>query len=394
MAFPRKHRKRVLIATGWYDYRLHRGMEKYALEHNWHLTADLTRGRVIPWGWDGDGILASLAAGDDLADFVVQAKKPTVDFSFRRPQLKLPRVLEDHAHAASLVAEHFVSRGFTHFMFYSEERNWAYEERGNGFMHALKRWGHDCQWIRWHESATHRPEIPNYRTDRAQWKAHRAWLIRQLKRTKRPVAVFAANDTHALDVVEACEACKLSIPEDVAIVGADDYLMAPDAMQVPISSVDTNLEALGYRGAQLLDELMTGHRAPAEPIRVPAAGIVIRRSSDLLAVKHSGVAKSLRFIFSHSHERIRLKHLMSAAGMSRRGLHKAFKQHLGRTPGEELQRVRIEKAKRLLAATDQKMHELASTCGYYNSNSFYFAFKNATGMSPTQYRSSNSTIMR
>src|SRR5258708_476875 len=82
-----RDRKRVLIATGWYDYRLHRGIEKYALRHNWRLIANLTRGRVIPWGWDGDGILAWLAAGDDLAEFVQKAKKPTVDFSFRRPHL-------------------------------------------------------------------------------------------------------------------------------------------------------------------------------------------------------------------------------------------------------------------------------------------------------------------
>ena len=70
-------------------------------------------------GWDGDGILAWLGAGDDLAEFVKRAKCPTVDFSFRRPYLAFPRVLEDHGHAAKLVAEHFLSRGFTNFMFYT-----------------------------------------------------------------------------------------------------------------------------------------------------------------------------------------------------------------------------------------------------------------------------------
>ena len=47
-----KAQKRVLIALGWYDYRLHRGIEKYALEHNWYLTSNLAREKVIPWGWD------------------------------------------------------------------------------------------------------------------------------------------------------------------------------------------------------------------------------------------------------------------------------------------------------------------------------------------------------
>src|SRR3984957_19863924 len=163
-----KDRKRVLIATGWYDYRLHRGLEKYALEHHWHLTANLTRGRVIPWGWRGDGILASLAGGDDLADFVVKTRKPTVDFSFRRPQLKFPRVLEDHAHGASLVAEHFLSRGFANFMFYSEEENWAYDERGNGFVAALRDAGHECTWIRWHKSPNYQPDRPDFEIDKTQ----------------------------------------------------------------------------------------------------------------------------------------------------------------------------------------------------------------------------------
>jgi LacI family transcriptional regulator len=163
--------------------------------------------------------------------FVVKARKPTVDFSFRRPNLRFPRVLEDHAHAAELVAEHFLSRGFIHFLFYSEEPNWAYQERGAAFIEALRRAGHDCRWIRWNESPDHRPDIPNYRTDRGQWKQHRKWLVAQLELPSKPLAVFAANDTHALDVLEACEIAGLAVPEQVAIVGADNYLLAPDAMQ-------------------------------------------------------------------------------------------------------------------------------------------------------------------
>ena len=115
-----KRQKRVLLALGWYDYHLHQGIEKFARENGWHLYANLAREKVIPWGWEGDGVLAWLGAGDDLAEFVQSIKKPTVDFSLRRPQLKFPRVLEDHTHAAQLVAEHFLSRGFVHFAFFSD----------------------------------------------------------------------------------------------------------------------------------------------------------------------------------------------------------------------------------------------------------------------------------
>ncbi|MCX8091934.1 MAG: DNA-binding transcriptional regulator [Verrucomicrobiae bacterium] len=375
----RKRQKRVLLALGWYDYRLHRGIEKYAQEHGWYLYANLAREKVIPWGWEGDGILAWLGAGDDLAEFVVQARKPTVDFSYRRKHLNFPRVLEDHAHAASLVAEHFLARGFRNFMFYSDTENWSYEERGQGFVEALKKAGHTCTWLRWYQS-------PAYRTDRGQWKRKREWLTSHMKRAPKPLALFAANDDQAIDVLDCCESAGIAVPEEVAIVGAENYLLAPDAMHTPISSVDTNLETLGYRGAALLDDLMNGKPPPKEPIRVPAAGLVTRKSSDLLAVNHKGVARALRFIWEHSHEPISVKDLVTVAAMSRRGLHKAFLEHLGRTPGQELQRVRIDHAKRLLAESSHKLEVLAEMCGYQSANSFCVAFKRATGMSPKQYR--------
>ena len=37
-------------------------------------------------------------------------------------------------------------------MFYSDADNWSYEERGEGFVKALKEAGHDCTWLRWHQS--------------------------------------------------------------------------------------------------------------------------------------------------------------------------------------------------------------------------------------------------
>ena len=113
--------------------------------------------------------LPGWAPGDDLAEFVQSTRKPTVDFSLRRPQLKFPRVLEDHAHAAQLVADHFISRGFSNFMFYSDADNWSYEERGEAFVNALKAAGRDCTWLRWHRS-------PDFATGREEWKRKRKWL--------------------------------------------------------------------------------------------------------------------------------------------------------------------------------------------------------------------------
>jgi LacI family transcriptional regulator len=100
------------------------------------------------------------------------------------------------------------------------------------------------------------------------------------------------------------------------------------------------------------------------------------------------VAKSLRFLLEHCHELIGVDDMARAAGMSRRALHEAFVRQLGRPPGAELHRVRIELAKKLLTASDEKLEVIAEQCGYQSANSLWVAFKQATGMTPRQYRDS------
>jgi LacI family transcriptional regulator len=369
----------VLLVLGWYDYRLHRGIEKYAQEHGWHLSEDLAREKVIPWGWDGDGILAWLGAGEDLADFVIHSEKPTVDFSCRRAHLKFARVLEDTSETARLIADHFLSRGFRHFAFYSDSPNWIYNERGAAFAKNLEVAGREAQWLRWHES-------PSYRTDRKAWRLKRDWLAGEIKRMPKPVGIFAASDGLALELQEICDEVGVSVPEEVAIVGAGNNLLAVDAMRTPISSVDVNMELIGYRGAEVLDGMMQHRKIPTQPVRVPPFRLIVRKSSDLMAVSHEGIAQSLRFMWEHCHEPIGVNDLAKAAAMSVRSYRQTFIETIGRLPGAELQRIRIERAKKLISDTNEKIDTIAELSGYENSNSFWVAFKRITGLSPRQYQ--------
>ena len=374
--------KNILVVPGWYDYKLHKGIAAYAQEHGWHLSETLTHERVIPWGWEGDGVLAWLGAGDDLADFVQSVGKPTVDFSMRRPHLPFARVLQDHAHAAQLVAEHFLSLGFRHFIFYSENENWSYEERGRGFVAALQKAGHHCTWIKWHQSK-------EYRQGREEWSRRRKWLATQMKKlATTPVALFAANDLMAVDVLEVCAQAGLRVPEQVAIVGAENYLLAADSMPIPLSSVDTNLEEQGYAGAALLDRLMRGLCPSPQPIRIAATRVVVRKSSNTLAVTHPNMARALRFISEKFRQPIGVGEVAKAAGVSRRGLHQNFQEYLGKTPGEQITFFRLEHAKQLLAETEQKVESIAEASGYQSATNFFIAFKKNTGLSPTAFRKS------
>ncbi len=375
-----KRPRNVLLALGWYDHRLLQGIATYASEHRWHLAShSIIHEKVIPWGWEGDGILAWLGAGDDLADFVLKAKKPTVDFSLRRRATPFAHVVQDHVKTGEMVADHFIERGMTRFCFFSDTENWSQVERGEAFKAALKRRGLECEHLRW-DRADKREAATE------QWSRRRTWLMTRLREAPKPLAVFAANGTLAVEVRELCEEAGLHVPTQVAIVGIDAYLLSVGAIKKYVSGVDTNLEEQGYRGAELLDRLMRGEKAPTEPVRIQPAAVITRMSSDVLATGHDGVIRALHHITDHFAGPLGVKELAAVAHMSERGLRQAFVKHIGCTPGDRLRTVRIDSAKRLLAGSSEKIESVSHRCGYPNLNSFFAAFRRTENMTPAEYR--------
>jgi len=247
-------------------------------------------------------------------------QKPTVDFSLRRPQLKFHRVLEDHAHAAKLVADHSF-RAASPILFLQRCGQLVLRGTRRGFIHSLK------------EPAMNVPGCAGIfgclcvRTRGRRKK--RKWLAAQIESGAKPLAVFAATISRRWMSWKLAKAphCRAGTG---SIVGAENYLLAPDSMRTPISSVDTNLETLGYRGAELLDKLMAGKTLPADPIRIPAVGVVARKSSDILTISTLVWPKACASSGSTA-----MNDLRQGSGgsrpLSRRGLHKAFLEHLGRT---------------------------------------------------------------
>jgi LacI family transcriptional regulator len=375
-----KRQKNVILALGLHDHRLLRGITTFASEHDWHISAaSITKELVIPWGWNGDGVLTWLAGSDELCEFVVSLKKPTVDFSLRRANLPFTRVALDHQACARMAAEHFLRRGFRNFLFYSDSDNWTFEERGCGFLEVLREQGHGCTWLKWHAHKS-------YRIGRGEWSERRSWLASKLKHAPKPLAIFTANGSLAVEIMEVCELAGIPIPKDVALIGIEDDLLLPQNTHLPITAVEPNFEELGYQGAAWLDRLMRGGKLPERPIRIPPSCIIPRQSTDIAAVSHEGLAKALNFIAAHFSEGIDIPAVARNAGMSRRVLHQAFVEHLDTTPGEHLRETRMENAMTLLRETSSKVESVALASGYPSVNSFFIAFKRFSGMPPAEYR--------
>lgn len=69
---------------------------------------------------------------------------------------------------------------------------------------------------------------------------------------------------------------------------------------------------------------------------------------------------------------------------------KIFKQETGIPVSEFIREIRINETCRQLVDTDNKISDIAISCGYNDMKSFYAAFKKRTGLTPKEYREKNS----
>jgi LacI family transcriptional regulator len=106
-----------------------------------------------------------------------------------------------------------------------------------------------------------------------------AGLIAEVPESRRPTAVFCANDLIALGVLQEMTRRGIRVPRDIAIVGYDDIDFAASAA-IPLTSVRQPREQLGRTAAELLlDEVASGERHRHRHV-VFDPELVIRASSD------------------------------------------------------------------------------------------------------------------
>ena len=96
---------------------------------------------------------------------------------------------------------------------------------------------------------------------------------------------------------------------------------------------------------------------------------------------------TIRFIEDHYNHDLSLNKIAKKVGVSPFHLHRLFKGKTGCTPRSFLERIRVDKAKKLLLTTKLNSTEIGYYIGFQSISSFYNAFKRNTGVSPNQYRS-------
>lgn len=325
--------------------------------------------------WDGNGIVARVSS-PQVAAALVQTGIPVVDVLGMVPEAGLPLVHLDDAKIAEVAARGFLERKLRHFGFCGiGGANWS-DRRGAAFERIVTAMGCSCAFFRMHAPAHEKWSWEREQDDLASW----------LARLPKPAGVMVCSDQRGQHVIEGCRRAGIAVPDEVAVIGVDNDPLLCELCDPPLSSVDTALDRVGYAAAELLEQLMRGAPTPSAPILFPPRGLVVRASSDALSVQDGDVVAALRFIREHACDPIEVDDVVGHVALSRSTLQRRFRAMLGRGVHDEIQRIRLLRAKELLTETDLPLADIAKRAGFRYSEYLCAVFKQRVGQTPGRYR--------
>jgi LacI family transcriptional regulator len=220
----------------------------------------------------------------------------------------------------------------------------------------------------------------------ARWDQEQRELSAWIRRLPRPVGIMACYDIKGQEILDVCRGLNIAVPEEVAVIGVDNDRLICELSMPPLSSVIPNTHRTGYLAAELLDQLMRGRKVRTTTHLIGSLGIQTRRSTDVLAVEDPDIAAALRFIREYACEGIQVEDVLREVPLSRRVLESRFAKSLGRTPHEEIDRVKIDRVKRLLAETALPLKAIAQRAGFSCEDYLSVAFKRTEGIAPSSFR--------
>lgn len=353
------------LISGVADYARHYGPWYF----HWHPQGEVYRAQsheVMHF----DGVL--VRDDVDVGPFL-EAGIPAVTFTYSQHQRAgAGWVHTDDRGLSEVVAHHFLQRGFRNFAFFGcAERPWA-TFRGEGFAAVLGDAGF---------------EVDSYFSSlAAQDGLDDEEVIRWLSMLPRPVALLAANDDLGRRVVELCREAGLRVPDDCAVVGIDNDPCVCGLSNPPLSSVAIDQHQSGYRAAALLDKMMSGKHPENLVVTANAGELVVRQSSDRVAVDDVAVAKAICFMQANASRPLSTDEVAAASGLYRRGLERRFKKCMFYTIQEYCRDIRVTHLEGILRESRQSLEEIAEQCGFSQASHLTRFYSSIRGESPSSYR--------
>ena len=354
---------------------IYAGCQRFANEAKWITSIIPNSPKVLETG-SYDGIIARV--GTNFSKMAEHKKIPLVNVWQNSPVKKVTSVFSNSYEAGTIAAEHLLGRGLRRFGFLGFKRDKADFQQLDGYMETLKSTGYQSSIFKFNRSGIE--------GNAEGWEKFIFQLKNWVKGLQPPVGIHATSDINCRYLIEICKSLELKIPHDLAIVGSGNEPLICNSPYPSITSIDKNFEEVGYQAAKLLDEMMISGKSSKVAKYCQPQGIVPRQSTDSYASDHPKVALALRYIAESANRRIKVNDVANAVATNRRTLERKFREFTGRTISQEISRMRIERAKRLMMESDLSFKELSAELGYRNSDHFYKSFLRAEGQTPSSFR--------
>jgi len=377
--------ERILLLGGlaYYaqDEQIRLGIQRYRqrCKHPWRV---LDAGHE--WGnlnqhlerYQPDGVIAHILDHTTL-DRVRNLGVPAISLNREVAGQDLPVLSVNNRTVGRMAAEHFLERGMRRMVVYATA-SWNMEQdRIQGFMERMTGEEiHDLCQIGGSPFSAY-----SSRTGVLTWE-RKTWM----KELEPPFALFCASgDLVAAQLCDMAASLGLRVPEDVLVLGVDDFKLLCESCIPPLSSIAMPGEELGFQAAACMDRMFR-EEAPHPPNALLPLGVTERRSTESAAVDDPDLSRALRYLYEHAAERISIGNMVRELRLPRRSLQRKFTRILGRTPLEELYRRRVEMARTRLLETSDPIYVIAVECGFRDAESFSRRFREQVGSSPSAYR--------
>ncbi len=340
-----------------------------------HLDEPMFANAELIRRWEPDGLVMQ---GYANAEPLIGLGLPLVDVA-NHSRHAVPRVGVDNPAVGRVAAEHLLERGYQRFGYAGRPGAGFAELRCAGYTEHLAAAGYNCA------AYTRTPDFGDDTHLTQSWavdESFRDWILEQPK----PFAVFCCNDYWGLQLIEVCRQCRLRVPDDIAILGAGDDDITCELSSPPLSSVSTPGEPIGYEAAVWLACLLEGETSTDDYRLLPPTGVVTRQSTDILAVDDPQVARAIRFIRENADRPLGVADVLDKVPIGRRRLERRFERFLGRTPAQEIRRVHLERAKRLLLESELSIATVAEQSGFTSARKFSEVFRQNLGCTPRDFR--------
>ena len=384
----------VLFASGCeFSKQMFWGVQKFARTAGWHLqsaefivTDDgfcrLCRpptepdiARLLDF-WKPDGCIVASGRLSYALPSIQFKKYPTV-FIDRYPEdgrSDMVCVYADEDSIVKFAARELLMSGYGDFAYvpYMADTVWS-RERGKAFSDV----------VRMNGKRLHVFKRPSHHERVGMLDALSPWV----SSLPKPCGVFAANDEIAEVTLLACSRNGISVPDEISVVGVDDYACLCENTRPTISSVQRDFANAGKIAAEALAELMDAKGGSVQPRTYEATGLVRRESSRIVRGRDRRVAKALEYIRLHACEGIGPRQVVGEMGISRTLADTIFRAAAGHTILDEIHNVRLERAKELLSI-EVSQSIVADRCGYSSVVDLRRVFKARVGMTIGKYRAS------